>query len=47
MRLEPGVVRLSKAEWEAKGGLRNSALFRQADEGGAWEYYEDTKHDRL
>lgn len=31
--------RLSKAEWIALGGLRNTALYRKQSKGGAWRYY--------
>lgn len=31
--------RLTKAEWTAMGGLRNSALYRKQSKGGAWRYY--------
>lgn len=31
--------RITKADWYARGGLANSALFRQQSRGGAWRYY--------
>lgn len=31
--------RITKAEWTRLGGLRNSALYRKADNRGAWRYY--------
>ena len=34
--------RISKAEWETKGGLRNSNLYR-VQKGGRWYYYEGAK----
>ena len=31
--------RLSKREWHALGGLKNSALYRKQSKGGTWRYY--------
>lgn len=31
--------RITKAEWYARGGFQNSALFRLQSRGGAWRYY--------
>jgi len=36
----PGCARLSKREWQAKGGLKNSRLFRVM-RSGVWQYWED------
>lgn len=30
---------LTKREWQALGGLRNSDLFRTQTRGGAWRYW--------
>lgn len=30
---------ISKAEWQRRGGLRNSDLFRRQDPNGAWRYF--------
>jgi hypothetical protein len=34
-----GRRRLTKREWLALGGLRNSALFRVQSPSGRWRYY--------
>jgi len=34
--------RITKAEWQALGGLRNSDLFRQ-QRNGKWFYYKGAK----
>lgn len=39
-----GVQKISKRDWQARGGLRNSALFRKADRRGRWSYYIDWRH---
>jgi hypothetical protein len=31
--------RITKADWYARGGFANNALFRQQSRGGAWRYY--------
>lgn len=31
--------RITKAEFYARGGFSNPALFRQQSRGGAWRYY--------
>lgn len=31
--------RLSKAQWNALGGLATPGLFRKQSKGGAWRYY--------
>lgn len=31
--------RISKAEWQALGGLRNSRLFRRQTAAGRWLHY--------
>lgn len=33
------IERITKAQWAALGGLRNSDLFRKAHNGGGWFYY--------
>jgi hypothetical protein len=37
--------RITKAEFYARGGFANSALFRQQSRGGAWRYYVDIERD--
>lgn len=37
--------RITKADWYARGGFANSALFRLQSRGGAWRYYVNL--DRL
>lgn len=37
--------RITKAEFYARGGFANSALFRLQSRGGAWRYYVNL--DRL
>ena len=32
-------IRISKADWAALGGLRNSDLFRTVGANGCWQYY--------
>ena len=32
-------VRITKREWAALGGLRNSDLYRVQAPGGGWRYY--------
>lgn len=39
-RAMKGRSRISAAEWRAKGGLRNSQLFRVQSANGRWRYYE-------
>ena len=31
--------RLTKAEWQALGGLANGDLYRKQSKGGAWRYF--------
>ena len=30
---------ITKAEWQRRGGLRNSDLFRRQDHDGKWRYF--------
>ena len=34
-----GSRKVSKAEWNKAGGLRNSRCWRKADANGRWSYY--------
>ena len=34
--------RITKREWQALGGLRNSSLFRVQRRDGRWTYYQIT-----
>lgn len=34
-----GHVRISKREWQGRGGFENPNLFRKADSRGVWSYW--------
>lgn len=36
-------IKITKREWYARGGFRNSHLTRNADKRGVWAYYWDGK----
>jgi hypothetical protein len=38
--MRPGVARVTKRDWYAMGGFRNSALFRRMYRG-SWQYFAD------
>lgn len=37
-----GVIRLTKHQWYALGGFKNTSLYRKQRADGAWAYYQDT-----
>lgn len=38
-RSMPGIMRISKGEWQRLGGLRNSRCFRKGTKRGGWTYW--------
>lgn len=34
-------IRITKKEWYAKGGFKNSNLWRIQSSNGGWKYYEN------
>lgn len=43
--MRTNIERVSRRQWYAAGGLKNSALFRRSD-GRCWHYYVDRRHLR-
>ena len=40
-----GYYRITKKEFYARGGFKNSKLFRKADKNGRWLYYRIIDND--
>jgi hypothetical protein len=38
--MRAGVLKITKGEWQAMGGLSNPSLFRKQSKNGAWRYYK-------
>ena len=39
-------MKITKKEWEQRGGLRNSDLYRKQNKNGRWSYHKGAKNER-